>query len=148
MTDLDLYNKQILALAESMPRLGRLVNPDATATFNSRICGSRITVDLMLDGDVNTDYAHQPRACAIGQAVASAVAGSIVGLTVYDVQEGAMIMNAILQDKTPPPPGPWVQLEPFLPVADFRSRHGSAALPFQALQRAIAGVRYAPNASN
>jgi hypothetical protein len=66
MTDLDLYNEQILALAESIPRLGRLVDPDATATANSRICGSRITVDLELNGDVITNYAHQPRACAIG----------------------------------------------------------------------------------
>ena len=85
-----------------------------------------------------TDYAHELRACVIGQAVASVVAKVIVGLTIDEVDEGAEILSAILQDKRLPPPGPWAEFEPFLPVADVRSRHGSALLPFQALQRAIA----------
>lgn len=138
MMDLDLYNKQILRLAGSIPRVGRLAAPDASASACSPLCGSRITIDLKLDGDVVTDYAHELRACAIGQAVASVVAGNVIGLTIDEVDEGAAILGAILRDKTFPPPGPWAELEPFLPVADFRSRHGSALLPFQALQRAIA----------
>ena len=138
MMDLDLYNKQILRLAASIPRVGRLAAPDASATAHSRLCGSRITVDLKLDGDVITDYAHELKACAIGQAVAAVIAKVVVGLTIDQVDEGAGILNAILRDKTFPPPGPWIELEPFLPVADVRSRHGSASLPFQALQRAIA----------
>ncbi len=138
MTDRKLYHEQILRLAASIPRVGRLAAPDASATAHSRLCGSRITIDLKLDGDVITDYAHEIRACAIGKAVASAVAMVVIGLTIDEVDEGAGILGAILRDKTPPPPGPWVELEPFLPVADFRSRHGSASLPFQALQRAIA----------
>ena len=138
MTDRKLYHERILQLAASIPRVGRLAAPDASATAHSRLCGSRITVDLKLDGDVITDYAHEIRACAIGNAVASVVARVVVGLTVDEVDEGAGILGAILRDKTHPPPGPWAELEPFLPVADFRSRHGSASLPFQALQRAIA----------
>ena len=136
--DLDLYNEQIQRLAASIPRVGRLAAPDASATARSRLCGSRITIDLKLDGDVITDYAHELRACVIGQAVASVVARLIIGLTIDEVDEGAGILRTILRDKTLPPPGPWAELEPFLPVADFRSRHGSALLPFQALQRAIA----------
>ena len=136
--DLDLYNKQILRFAASIPRVGRLAAPDASATAHSRLCGSRITIDLKLDGDVITDYAHELRACVIGQAVASVVAKVIVGLTIDQVDEGAEILIAVLRDKAPPPPGPWAEFEPFLPVADFRSRHGSALLTFQALQRAIA----------
>ena len=136
--DLDLYNKQILRFAASIPRVGRLAAPDASATAHSRLCGSRITIDLKLDGDVITDYAHEVRACVIGKAVASVVARVVVGLTIDAVDEGAGILSAVLQDKTLPPPGPWAELEPFRPVADFRNRHGSALLPFQALQRAIA----------
>ena len=136
--DLDLYNKQILRLAASIPRVGRLAAPDASATAHSRICGSRITIDLKLDGDVITDYAHEIRACVLGQAVASVVAKVVIGLTVDEVDEGAGILSAILRDRTLPPPGPWAELEPFLPAADFRSRHGSALLPFEALQSAIA----------
>lgn len=138
--DLDLYNKRILKLAASISRVGRLAAPDASATAHSRLCGSRITVDLKLKDDVITDYAQELRTCIIGEAVASVVAQVIVGLTVDEVDEGAEIMRAVLQDKTFPPPGPWAELEPFLPVADFRSRHSSALLPFEALQQAIAEV--------
>ena len=136
--DLNLYNKQILRLAASMSRAGRLEDPDASASAHSRVCGSRITVDIMLDGDVITDYAHELRACAIGQAVASVVAEVIVGLTVADVGKGERILTAILKDKAPPQPGPWTKLEPFLSVADYHNRHDSALLPFKALQKAIA----------
>ncbi|WP_282611362.1 iron-sulfur cluster assembly scaffold protein [Pelagibius sp. Alg239-R121] len=140
MTDLDLYNKQILGLAASIPRVGRLAAPDASAFAQSRLCGSRIIIDLKLDGRVITDYAHELRACVIGQAVASVIAKVIVGLTIDEVERGAGILSALLRDKTPPPPGSWAKLEPFLPVADIRSRHGSALLPFQALLSAIAGA--------
>ena len=136
--DLDLYNKQILRHAASIPRVGRLAAPDASATAQSRLCGSRITIDLRLDGDVIIDYAHEIKACVIGKAVASVVAKIVVGRTIVEVDEGAEILSAILRDKTLPPPGPWADLEPFLPVADFPGRHGSALLPFQALQRALA----------
>ena len=136
--DLDLYKGQILEFASSIPRVGRLAAPDASASAYSRLCGSRITVDIKLDGNVIADYAHEPKACAIGQASASVVARTVVGLTIDDVKEGAEIMTAILKKKTPPTSSPWSVLEPFLPVADFRSRHNSAFLPFEALQRAIA----------
>lgn len=138
--DLDLYNKQILQLAASVSRIGRLASPDASATAHSRLCGSRITVDLKLKDEVVIDYAQELRTCVIGEAVASVVARVVVGLTVDEVNEGAEVMRAVLQDKTFPPPGPWAALEPFLPVADFRSRHSSAMLPFEALQHAIAEV--------
>lgn len=145
MTDLELYNERILQLAASIPREGRLKAPDASATANSRLCGSRITIDLKLDGDVITDYAHELRACVIGQAVASVVAKVVVGLTIGEVDEGAAVLSALLREKTPPPPGPWAGLEPFLPVADVRSRHASALLPFHALQHAIAEAAPGPN---
>lgn len=137
MTDLDLYNERILQLAESISREGRLVSPDASATAHSRLCGSRITIDLKLEDNTITDYAHEPKACVIGQAVAALVAEVVVGLTIEEVDEGADILSALLRDKTPPPAGSWAGLEVFLPVADVRSRHASALLPLQALQRAI-----------
>lgn len=110
--DFDLYNKQILRLAALIRRVGRLAAPDASATAHSRLCGSRIAIDLKLDGDVTTD----------------------------DADQGAGILSDVFRDKMLPPPGLWVELEPFLPLADIRSRHGSALLPSQALQRATAKV--------
>ncbi|MBO6827530.1 MAG: iron-sulfur cluster assembly scaffold protein [Sneathiella sp.] len=135
--DLNLYNKQILGFAASISRVGRLANPDGSATAHSRLCGSRITVDINLNNNIITDYAHELRACAIGQAAASVIAEVVVGLTIQEVDDGAKVLNAILQDKILPPSGTWAKLEAFLPVSDFRNRHGSALLPFQALKRAI-----------
>ena len=97
--DLDLYKGQILEFASSIPRVGRLDAPDASADAHSRLCGSRITIDIKLDGNVIADYAHEPKACAIGQASASVVARTVVGLTVDDVNDGAEIMTAILKKK-------------------------------------------------
>lgn len=78
----DVYNKRILELAATIPRLGRLPAPDGSATAHSRLCGSTVTVDLALDGDVVVDFAHDVKACALGQASSSLMARHVVGSTV------------------------------------------------------------------
>ena len=67
----DIYNKRIIELAGNIPRLGRLAEPDATATAHSKLCGSTVKVDLKMDGDTITDFAHDVKACALGQASSS-----------------------------------------------------------------------------
>ncbi len=42
----DIYNRRILELAADIPRLGRLPSPMATATAHSKLCGSKVIVDL------------------------------------------------------------------------------------------------------
>ena len=70
----DIYNKRVLELAADIPRLGRLTAPDASARAHSRLCGSTVTVDLcMTDGRVS-EFAHDVRACALGQASSSLMA--------------------------------------------------------------------------
>jgi len=66
----DVYNRRIIELAGNIPRIGRLADPDATATAHSRLCGSTVTVELKMDGDKVTDFAHEVKACALGQAAA------------------------------------------------------------------------------
>src|SRR5664279_2698683 len=75
----DIYNKRILQFAGSIPRLGRLDHPDASATAHSRLCGSTVTIDLKVDGDVVTDFAHEVKACALGQASSSIMAANVIG---------------------------------------------------------------------
>ena len=60
----EVYNRRILELAGGIPRLGRLDKPDASATAHSKLCGSTVTVDLKMDGDTVTDFAHEVKACA------------------------------------------------------------------------------------
>ncbi|MGZ9112734.1 MAG: iron-sulfur cluster assembly scaffold protein, partial [Rhodoplanes sp.] len=75
----DVYNRRILELAGNIPRLGRLPNADASATAHSRLCGSTVTVDLKMDGETVIDFAHEVKACALGQASSSIMARNVIG---------------------------------------------------------------------
>ena len=75
----DVYNARILELAGNIPRLGRLPAPDASATAHSKLCGSTVTVDLKMDGGTVTDFAHDVKACALGQASSSIMARHVIG---------------------------------------------------------------------
>ena len=47
-----------------MPRAGRLAAPEASAKRKSKLCGSRVTVDVALDDDRVAELAQDVRACA------------------------------------------------------------------------------------
>src|SRR2546428_6561760 len=83
----DVYNTRILELAGNIPRLGRIEAADATATAHSKLCGSTVTVDLKMDGDVVTDFAHEVKACALGQASSSIIARHVVGAKAGELRE-------------------------------------------------------------
>lgn len=133
----DLYSRRLLDLAARPGPVERLPAPDATATADSPLCGSRISIDLMLRNGVVTAYAHKVRACIIGQAVATIVAEAAIGLSAADLRAGHHILGALLQDGTPVPPGPWSGLQLLAPVRGYPTRHGSALLPFVAIHRAL-----------
>ena len=75
----EVYNKRILELAGNIPRIGRLEAPQASATALSKLCGSTVTIDLKMDGDVVSDFAHKVKACALGQASSSIMARHVIG---------------------------------------------------------------------
>jgi NifU-like protein involved in Fe-S cluster formation len=75
----EIYNSRILELAGNIPRLGRLPQPDASATAHSKLCGSTVTIDLKMDGDTVTDFSHEVKACALGQASSSIMARNVIG---------------------------------------------------------------------
>jgi NifU-like protein involved in Fe-S cluster formation len=136
-TSLDLYDRRIRELAASVGEIGRLSDPDATTTAHSRLCGSRVTIDIKLADDVIAAYGHQVRACLIGEASAALFARLIVGRTIGQFRIGAAIMRRMLAEGVRPPDGAWQELEVLLPVASVRSRHGSALLPYDAVETAL-----------
>ncbi|MCB1432338.1 MAG: iron-sulfur cluster assembly scaffold protein, partial [Alphaproteobacteria bacterium] len=77
----DIYNKKILAFAADIPLLQRLGAPDATAVAHSKLCGSKVTVDLNMKDGVVTGFGHDVKACALGQASSSIMARHVVGST-------------------------------------------------------------------
>jgi NifU-like protein involved in Fe-S cluster formation len=133
----DLYNDRVMALAREIPRQRRLDAPDATAQQVSPLCGSRITVDLKLDGDRVVDYGQTVRACTLGQAAASVMARHVVGRRVEELRRVRAEMRAMLKEGGPPPAAPWEELEVLLPARGVKSRHGSVMLPFEAVVKAL-----------
>ncbi len=137
----EIYNRRILELAGDIPRIGRLAAPDGTATAHSRLCGSTVTVDVALDGDVVTDFAHDVKACALGQASSSIMARHVVGSTEAELRAVRDAMVRMLKENGPPPQGKWADLEVLSPVRDFKARHASTLLTFDAVVEAVAKAR-------
>ena len=136
----NIYNKRILELAAEIPRLGRLERPDASATAHSKVCGSTITIVLTLrDGRV-ADYAHELKACALGQASASVMARNIVGSTPQELRETRDAMRRMLKENGAPPDGKWADLAVLEPVRDYKARHASTLLPFDAVVDALGKI--------
>lgn len=132
-----IYNRRILELAADIPRLGRLDQPDATATAHSKLCGSTITVDLTLQDGRVADYAQEVRACALGQASASIMARNIVGSTPQELREAREALRRMLKENGPPPGGKWADLAVLEPVRDYKARHASTLLAFDAVVEAL-----------
>ncbi len=133
----DVYNKRILELAANLPRIGRLNAPHATAVAHSRLCGSKVTVDVCMDGDRVSDFAHDVKACALGQASASIMARHVVGSTAAELREVRDIARRLLKESGEPPEGKWADLAVLLPVRDYKARHASTLLTFDAVVDAI-----------
>jgi len=136
----DIYNKRILEFAGSIPRLGRLSQPDASATAHSRLCGSTVTVDIKMDGDVVTDFAHEVKACALGQASSSILSNHIVGARAAELRDVREAMRKMLKENGPPPAGRFADLAFLEPVRDYKARHASTMLTFDAVVDAIGQV--------
>lgn len=137
----DIYNRRILEFAANIPRLGRLTDPDGTATAHSKLCGSTVTVDIKLDGDVVTDFAHVVKACALGQASSSVMARHVVGSTEEELKDLRDTMRRMLKESGPPPAGKWADLAALEPVRDYKARHASTMLTFEAVTDAIAKAK-------
>ncbi len=137
----DIYNKRILELASDIPRIGRLPDAHGSATAHSKLCGSTVTVDVKLDGDVVTDFAHDVKACALGQASSSIMARHVVGAHVDELRDLRTAMHKMLKENGPPPGGRWADLEILTPVRDYKARHASTLLTFDAVVDAIAKAK-------
>ncbi len=133
-----LYSQRILALAADMPRTDRLATPTGTAKKRAPLCGSMVTVDVLVKDGVIVDYAQDVKACALGQAAAAVIGAVIVGLTPADVQSGRDEMNEMLKNAGPVPNAPFDGLGVLEPAQEYKNRHASIMLAFDATLDAIA----------
>jgi NifU-like protein involved in Fe-S cluster formation len=133
----EIYNRRILELAADIPRLGRLPQPQASATAHSKLCGSTVTVELVLDGGRVQDFGHEVKACALGQASSSIMARHVVGSTAEELRLVRESMRRMLKEGAEPPSGRWEDLKVLEPVRDFKARHASTLLTFDAVIDAL-----------
>ncbi len=133
----EIYNRKILELAADIPLLGRLEHPQASATKHSKLCGSTVTVDLdMQDGRV-VRFGHEVKACALGQASSSIMARHVIGASGDELRAVRDAVRAMLKDNGPPPAAPWDDARVLEPVRDYKARHASTLLTFDAVVEAV-----------
>ena len=144
----EVYNKRIIELAGNIPRIGRLSDPDARATAHSRLCGSTVTVDLKMSGDEVTDFAHDVKACALGQASSSIMARNVIGAKADELRDLRETVRRMLKENgSPPAEGRWADISVLEPVRDYKARHASTLLTFDAVVSAIDQIERKRDAS-
>lgn len=136
----DIYSDRLLALAAAMPRTERLAQPQATAKAHSKLCGSTVEVDLVMEGDIVTDYGQSVRACLLGQTAASIMGREILGSSAADLRAVGAAMRGMLKDGGPPPSGKWKDLALLESVRDYKARQPSTLLVFDAVEDALAQI--------
>ena len=133
-----LYNRDILRLAASIPHQRRLDRPQATAEKTSPVCGSRVTVDVAVDGQGRvTALGQEVRACALGQASASLMGAHALGCSAEELRAARDALAAFLAGRRDDP-GSWPGLEIFSEARPFTARHASILLAFEAAAEAAA----------
>ena len=143
----DIYNQKILELAGNIPRIGRLDPYDVTSKQHSKLCGSTVIVDLCTnqeDGElVVTDFAHDVKACALGQASSSIMARNIIGASAKELKTLRTQMRAMLKDNGPPPEGRFGDYQYLEPVREYKARHASTMLTIEAVVDCITQIEQA-----
>ena len=137
------YNAKILEFAGNIERIGVLDSFDATAKAHSKLCGSTVEVFLKMDGETVSDFSHKVKACALGQASSSIMARVVVGSTADELRTLRQTMIAMLKENGAPPSGKFSDFAFLEPVRDYRARHASTLLTFDAVVDCLDQVRAA-----
>jgi len=145
-TDSDLiklYSQRILALAADIPLTDRLDNPQATTRKRAPLCGSTVTVDLDVENGLITRFGQDVKACALGQASAALVGAHVLGRSRAEVETGRNQLRAMLKEGAPPPNAPFTGFEVLEPAREYKNRHASIMLAFEATLEAMADAERA-----
>jgi NifU-like protein involved in Fe-S cluster formation len=136
----DIYSRHVLELAANIPCLGRLEAPDASATAYSKLCGSTVTVDIKVDGNIVTAFAHDVKACALGQATSAIMGQHVIGSTAEELRQIRDLAIRVLKENGEPPTGKWGDLSLLEPLREYKARHASILLTFDAVVDALGQI--------
>lgn len=144
----DLYSEKILTLAANIPAAPRLIDPDASSRRVSRVCGSVVEVDLTLTDGAVSAYGQAISACALGQTSAAVMAANIIGATPDELRLVRTQMIAMLKADGAPPTGErWSDLQYLEPVREYKPRHASTLLVFDAVVDALDAITQKPESN-
>jgi NifU-like protein involved in Fe-S cluster formation len=90
-----------------------------------------------MHGPVVTDFAHDVKACALGQASSSIMARHVLGSSPGELRELRETVRKMLKENGPPPSGKWADVAVLEPVRDYKARHASTMLTFDAVVKAV-----------
>jgi NifU-like protein involved in Fe-S cluster formation len=133
----ELYSAKVLTLAANLPHLGRLSDPQGSAEKISKLCGSRIVVDVDMEDGVVSRFAQDVKACALGQASAAILGAHVLGASLSEIELARDQFRAMLKTGGPPPDGRFSDLSMLAPVKDYPARHASTLLAFEAATDAV-----------
>jgi len=135
-----LYTRDILRLAAAIPHQRRLDHPRASAEKRSPVCGSRVAVDVALDGEGKVvELGQEVHACALGQASAALMGARAIGRTADELAEARDALAAYLAGARQDP-GDWPGLAVFAAARAYPARHAAILLPFDAAAAAAGAV--------
>jgi len=141
----NLYSAKILRLVANIPHAGRLAAPDATSEKVAKLCGSKITVDVVVDAGRVSDFAQEVRACALGQASAAVLGANIIGADPGEIELARDALYAMLKSGGPAPEGRFSELSVIEAVKDYPARHASTLLAFEAALEAVRNATLVAN---
>ncbi|WP_323764303.1 iron-sulfur cluster assembly scaffold protein [Marinovum sp.] len=132
-TDLiKLYSARILALAADIPHSQRLDAPEATVKKRSPLCGSTVTVDVVMKDGRVAAFGQDVKACALGQSAASVLGAVVIGRSPEELEKAQTELRAMLKQGGPVPEAPFEGYEVLEPAREYRNRHASILLALEA----------------
>ena len=138
---LQLYNRELIALSAQVTEPKLLKHADANATVVSLICGSEVTVELSLKEGRVQDFGYAVEACSLTKAVVAIMSRAAPGKNRQEIAQAAAMLRDMLEKKSSPPTGDWAALKILEPVIEYRARHETIMLPFEAVEKAFANIK-------
>ena len=140
-----LYSQRILALAAEIPHAERLAEPQARVSRRSPLCGSTVTVDVVLKNGALEDLGMDVKACALGQASSSILGRHGIGHTRAELEAARDALKALLKNdpslrRADPPAEIDDAFEVLTPARDYKNRHASIMLAWEAVVEAMAAA--------
>ncbi|MGA7953567.1 MAG: SUF system NifU family Fe-S cluster assembly protein [Gloeobacterales cyanobacterium] len=134
----DLYQEVILDHYKRPRNFGPLEGADHKAEGHNPLCGDRVTIYLVMEGDVIRNISFQGSGCAISTASASLMTEILKGKTLAEVETLFGEFHAMLTGDPSQPADPAQgKLAVFSGVREFPARVKCATLSWHTLQAAL-----------